>query len=158
MHAFTKKLVRHKKSTHPWLNDRVMKCVQAKNDSIGTEREKEETARCRQVMAEEHAAWTKQTRMDLANLPRGSKAWWVKVKELMHTKGRVSSIPSLKGASGEWVRNSRDKAELFSKTLAGKYAMAEAEENEHSMVLDVDMQTSGAILLSEATAEKLLES
>ena len=67
--------------------------------------------------------------MKLASLSRGSKKWWKLNRELLQKKASISSIPPLKYASGQWILESKAKADLFAQTWGAKYQLpAEIED------------------------------
>ncbi len=101
-----------KKSTHPWLTDNVVELVRAKNAAVGTEFEREAAEACSAGILQEHEAYVKRTKSELSELPRGSKAWWSKSRELCDQRGKCCSIPALRDNDGNWVLDSAGKTEL----------------------------------------------
>ena len=127
------KMIREKKkSTHPWLTDRATNCVAEKMSAVGADREEEAVKRCSQVILEERGEWRRKTREAMKKLKRGCKAWWSKAKKLMSLRQKASGIPALKSAGGEWVKDIREKANLFAETFASKLNLPEIEENEYT--------------------------
>ena len=118
-----KRLLKERKSTHPWLNDRVVELVKAKAAAAGTEEEKTASESCSAAIMEERSVFIQRIRMEMAELPRGSKQWWTKSRELLQMKGRCCSIPALKHEHG-WVKEAGLKAQVFAKTFAGKNVLA----------------------------------
>ena len=68
-----KKSVVDRKSTHPWLNERVVKLVQSKEEAEGTERELEAAEACSTAVLEEYRTYVSRTKAELAGLRAGSK-------------------------------------------------------------------------------------
>jgi hypothetical protein len=130
-----KRKITEKKSTHPWLTDKVEQLVREKVSAAGTDAGQAAAEACSAGIREEHEAYVQNTRKELAALPRGSKAWWSKSRELSDQRGKCSSIPALRNGSGGWVLDASGKAELFSNTFSKKYKLIEREENEYSHLL-----------------------
>ena len=92
--------LREKKSTHPWLNERVTQLVEAKKKAEGTTEEVVAAEACSQGVLEEYRAYVARTRAELDTLRAGSKKWWTKTQELLKKKGGTCNVPALKGADG----------------------------------------------------------
>ena len=92
--SIPKRSITEKKSTHPWLTDRVVEFAEAKAAAVGTEDEKDAAERCSHAIIEEKNRYVQRVRAEMAELPRGSKQWWAKSRELLQMKGRSSSIPA----------------------------------------------------------------
>ena len=122
-----------RKSSHPWLNNRVERAVQEKAQAAPDERNAA-TKRCSAVIKEEHERWLARSRAQLANMPSGSKEWWKRSRQVAMQKEQVCSIPALKGSDGQWVTSSQAKADLFAGTFEARYTLPVAEQNEYSDV------------------------
>ena len=144
------KWISERKSKHPWLNQKVLGLVQAKAHAHGTDQEIALTQACSDGVLQEFHLWVQKMRDIIARLPRGSKQWWSKTRELLMKVQKVCSIPALKNAEEEWVRDAKGKADLLAVTFGRKNAMRDAEENEFSEVRrravrmhSTDMPTEG---------------
>ena len=150
------KLLGEKKSTHPWLNERVTQLVDAKKKAEGTAEEKTATEACSQGVLEEYRAYLARTRAELATLKRGSKKWWSKTQELLGEKSQTCSVPALKHADGTWATTPTSKANLLATTFAAKYTSPTEATNQYTEV----EQQSGAVewrLPEESHAKETLE-
>jgi hypothetical protein len=92
-----------RKSTHPWLSERVLSLVRRKHDAAGTTAETETRDLCSQAIFEEFGKFVKKERARLGQVRRGSKDWWSKSSRLMQQRGAVCSIPALKNTEGGWI-------------------------------------------------------
>ena len=108
------------KSTHPWLNDRVMNAVSEKRDAAGNSEEEAKTAACSKVIMNEYHLWCGKVKDELSNMRPGSKAWWAKEKQLQFQKQRNCSIPALRDKAGSWIREPSDKGNLLAETFSSK--------------------------------------
>ena len=126
-----KKLV-ERKSSNPWLNDRVMLAVNAKRQAHGTTHEKEQAEHCSRVILEEYNAWCWRVKEDLLQMQPGSKSWWAKERQLQMKKQKQCSIPALKTKEGDWVRDPKDKANLLAKCFGDKFSLPGAQTNEYT--------------------------
>jgi len=116
--------VTNKKSTHPWLNEKCRAAIRQKNAAEGTERFKEASKQCTNILNEERAAWVRLTKTKLAKLPRSSKRWWRLNRELLHRKANVVSIPTLRQGT-EWLSDAASKANAFAHTFSSKSELPE---------------------------------
>ena len=127
-----RKTVRMPRSSHPWLNDRAINMIQAKNAAEGTAEEKTIAEKCSKVILEEQQAWITKTKQEMHNMRSGSKQWWAKSRQLLDSKTKVSSIPALKKPDGEWEFDPQGKAEMLADTFTKKYGLAELHDNKYS--------------------------
>ncbi len=133
-----------KKSTHPWLTDEVEDLVEAKRTAEGTPSEREAAEACSAGILSSFVEFTKTCADKLRQLLPGSKGWWSKSRQLMDNKPKVSSIPALKAADGEWIFDPKGKANAFSEKFAGKYKLIPLETNEYTEVsVSTQKQTCG---------------
>ena len=103
------KLVREKKSSHPWRTADVEDLVEAKQAFEGTPNEREAAESCSASILKQYVEFTKDCGRKLREMPAGSKGWWAKRRRLMDNKPTVSSVPALKTTEGEWILDSRKK-------------------------------------------------
>ena len=130
--SISTKNIRDKQSTHPWINQRVMQAVQRKASARGECEQATRAKECSRIILEERNHWINRQRHELKTLPRGSKAWWRKEKQLQQVCQKQSSIPALRGLDGAWVRESQTKADLLAQTFMAKCKMPAEEANEYS--------------------------
>ena len=121
-----------RKSTHPWINDRVLKVVREKHAAQGTAMEESCRKFCSDCIMEEYGKYVARERHNLQKLPAGAKAWWSRSKRLMQKKGVVSSIPALRDADNEWVLQPVAKADLLADTFALKHFLPDVVVNEYT--------------------------
>jgi len=60
----------------------------------------------------------------MATLQPGDKLWWKTNRELLHRKGTLSSVPTLQ-ENGKWIRDAKEKADVFARTLETKAQLPE---------------------------------
>ena len=125
-----------RKSTHPWLNDRVMiELVATRWAAEGTELENQKMIECSAGILEEYGKYVVKVRGELQALPRGAKKWWSKARRLMSREGATSAIPALRrNDRGEWLLDTTSKADLFVDTFSNKFKLADAETNGYTCV------------------------
>ena len=99
-----------RKSTHPWMNDRVIDLVRQKRDAEGTEREEECRTNCSGSILEEHTKFVARVRAALQEIQRGKKWWWSTSRRLLRKKCVVSSIPALRASDGKWVHEVKSQS------------------------------------------------
>ncbi len=108
------------KSTHPWLNERVIQAVEAKRVASSTADAGVGTQECSRIVLEEYDRWVSLVRQELSEMKRGSKAWRCRERQLQQMKQTQCCIPALKSAASEWIRDATGKANLMAKTFVGK--------------------------------------
>ena len=135
-----KKRIVEKKTTHPWLSDAVVRAIADKRDAEGTPSEAEKAQACSDKVMTEYNIWVSSVHDDLANMQRGSKAWWKKERQLQLQKQKCSSIPALKQADGTWACDNKQKANLLATTFSSKYVLAEGQTNEYSAITDETLE------------------
>ena len=126
--------VQEKKRTHPWLNDRVLRLVKAKQAAAGTEQERAAAQACSKAILEEYHSYVDRVRAELSQLPRGSKRWWVKTQELLQQRCKNCSVPALRKVDKTWVTSSVDKACLLAETFAAKFSLHPEQANEYTLL------------------------
>ena len=94
--CISQRLLLERKSTHPWLNDKILALVERKQESIGTDAESHARDQCSRGIFEEFGKFVQKERARLARMRRGSKGWWSKSRLLLKQRGSVTSIPALK--------------------------------------------------------------
>ena len=101
------------------MNARCQNAIAAKNSAEGHASFKDQREKCAGVLAEEHQKYVATLKEKIGKLKKGSKQYWRLNRELLCKKGRCSSIPPLRDGT-LWVNSSKDKANVFAKTFAGK--------------------------------------
>ena len=91
--AIGKRLLKERKSTHPWLTDKAVKAVAERDAAAGTDGETYAVLECSRIMKEEREAYIENVKHQLLNLPQGSKLWWTKVRELVGEEIKKCNIP-----------------------------------------------------------------
>ena len=123
-----------RKSTHPWINERVLHIVREKIAAQGKHQEDECRKRCSAIIIEEYGKYVARERNCLRELPKGAKAWWCRSRRLMQKKGVVSSVPALKNSDDEWILPARDKADLFVDSFSKKCVLPDGQVNEYTPI------------------------
>ena len=72
-----------------------------------------------------------QTRTELLELKRGSKAWWTKARGILQDC-KASTIPALQNNRKEWVMEPQGKPDVFANTFQDKYKLPDTEVNKYS--------------------------
>ena len=140
-----KRYVAEHKSTHPWVNDRVIGLVAAKRAAEGTDWELECRNQCSIGIMEEYGRYVSKEREDLQSLPRGVNGWWTKAQRLMQMRGATSSIPALRDDSGKWFLDAESKANLLAATLSRKYKLNDAKPNTYSNIETAPYRPQGRL-------------
>ena len=156
--SIRKQTKREHKSTHPWLNDKVVEAVQAKRQASGSNEEAARASMCSAVVLAEYKSWCCRTQQELNEIQRGSKAWWAKERQLQLNKQKQCSTPALKDKQGQWNREAGSKAQLLADTFAGKSSLPDEETNRYSEKHDLDIKWRQNRMekLSEDAAERVL--
>ena len=94
------KTIQEHKSTHPWLNEAVVDAVATKRNAEGTALERAKACECSALILSEYRKWADEVASSLVSMPKGSKAWWGKQRQLQMQKQNQSSIPALRDKSG----------------------------------------------------------
>ena len=129
-----RRVLYERKTTHPWINENVLRVAREKVAAQGTAWEDELRKRCSQVIMEEYGKYIARERLNLQKQPRGAKAWWNKSRRLMQRKGIVSSVPALKDPDDQWVLQAKAKADLFADTFSKKFFLTAAVDNEYTQI------------------------
>ena len=82
-HCIPRRVLRERKSTHPWLTDAVETLVQQKNDAEGTPNERDAAEQCSAGILASFRRYTRKCAEQLRSLIPSSKAWWAKKKQLL---------------------------------------------------------------------------
>jgi len=119
------KVVRCKRSSHPWLNSRCHEAIIRKNIAEGSDYEsyKSAQASCDEVLRQEHAKYVEALKAKLSALPRCSKQWWRINRELLRRKSNIASIPPLRDGTN-WILDAKAKADTFAETFASESKLA----------------------------------
>ena len=112
-----KKTLHERKSTHPWLTDKVEELVRTKQAAEGTPDERTAAEMCSKSILEEYHAYVKKSATQLQQMPPGNKAWWSK------PPCSSTGIPALKTTEGNWEFDAAGKASLFADTFKTKYKL-----------------------------------
>jgi len=75
-----------RKSTHPWINEEVVRAVRDKLAAQGTTMEADLTKRCSACIMGAYGKHVARERKQLQELPKGAKAWWSRSRRLMQNK------------------------------------------------------------------------
>ena len=116
--------VENVKRSHPWVNDRSKKALQEKNDAERTPYFEAASKKCSIILAEECLKYVAHVKQKMATLKPGDKLWWKTNRELLHRKGTLSSVPTLR-ENGQWIRDAKQKADVFARTFETKAQLPE---------------------------------
>ena len=134
------RLQKVRKSTHPWLNERCSEAIRCKRAAWGTDAFRVARDRCSEILCEEYARYTDETRKKLSGMPSSSRQWWSLAKSLQLQGGTSSaSIPPLQRSDGSWATRDYDKAEVFADTFSKKATLPERQSNEYSEIQSSDV-------------------
>ena len=131
--AIGKRLLKERKSTHPWLTDRAVKAVFERDAAAGTEDEKIAVLECSRIMREEREAYIVKVKQEILNLPQGSKQWWTKVRGLLGDEVKKCNIPALKEEDGTWIIEAKGNANLLARTMHEKCNLRERRTPIHKV-------------------------
>jgi len=112
------------KRSHPWVNDRTKKALLEKNLAEGTPNYAAASKKCSAILAEERLKHIAHVKSKMADLKPAHKQWWKINRELLHRKGTLSSIPTLR-ENGQWISDAKQKADVIARTLAAKARLPE---------------------------------
>ena len=112
--------LRERKSTHPWITPACEAAVRKKIAAEGCPHYEDECRRCSAVLSAAYTHYMRRVRDRLANLPRGSKAWWKWNRVLLNKSRKTACVPPLRTNAGQWVLDAKGKADLFAQTFASK--------------------------------------
>jgi hypothetical protein len=107
------------KSTHPWLDEQCKNALYQKMLAEGTTAYQTVAVNCTKILNKARAEYITKKNEKLATLPPHSKRWWRINRELMHKKGQMTSIPTLKDGT-EWLAGAAEKANVFARTFDAK--------------------------------------
>ena len=151
------KWIEEKKSSHPWLNDRVESMVKRKIDATGTPFARRAIEECSEVMKEEFAKYLEKEKTRLRKVRKGSKGWWSKSRRLLRQKAKICSIPALKTPTGEWLTDAKSKADHLACTFKSKYKLRVRETNAYTCIETSSYQQQRALeVITEDLAAKFL--
>jgi hypothetical protein len=151
------RLMAIKKSSHPWLNSRILEAVQAKHAAEGTSKAGAARDSCSFAIKEEYMKYVEREKDVLRNTAKSSKGWWSKTGRLLRQRAKESSIPALRNPAGEWVLDAKGKADLFAASFSAKFKLPAAERNEYSRLDVVPWRPQGNIeRISDGVVEKTL--
>jgi exonuclease III len=132
--AIPSRSVSERKSTHPWLNCKVMESVDARCQAVGTEQERVRQDECGKVICAERRKYEKDVCKKLADMKANDKQWWSMARQLLRKKNLGGNIPSLRREKKEWLFTPEAKADHLADTFAGKCVLPPAIENAYSFI------------------------
>jgi hypothetical protein len=112
------------KSSHPWMTQRSKNAIAEKDNLQNTPEAAAAATKCAAILAEERVKYQQKMKTKLAQLNKGNKRWWKICNELLHRKGTLTSIPTLKN-DGYWITEASEKADAFASTFASKAHLPE---------------------------------
>ena len=146
------------KNAHPWINARCRQLVAAKNQAMGNPDFESKRDLCSIGLRHEFAKYIASTKERIRKLHNSSKQWWHFSKSLLLMGGNTSSIPAMKNGSGQWIKDPKEKAELFAKTFRDKSALPPPRGNEYNDVADnVSRQMSGFLPIRQRHVQRILQ-
>ena len=113
---------------HPWLTQRAAIAVSAKHAAVGTEKERDTTEECSNILMDEYQSYVTRTQKEVTTFRGDSKLWWSRARQLVIKKGQVGNISALK-VSGQWVHSAKEKAVAFAHVFCEKNRMPLLEIN-----------------------------
>ena len=143
------------KSSHPWVNQRSRDAIAEMNNAQNTPNAVAAADKCSAVLAEERQKHVQKVKDKLATLKKGSKQWWKIAHELLHRKGTLTSIPTLR-ENGQWLTESDLKADAFARTFASK-AHLPAEVVDTPFFGCADVEFDDAIVFRSRNTERLFK-
>ena len=150
--------LKERKTTHPWLSDRAIDAVKDKHAARGSVNELFAAQRCSQILLEERMKFQRRMCDELSQLPKGSKQYWSRSRQLMDRKSSTTSVPALKRPDGTWLLSSQEKANHFAEVFAAKCRLPAQAQGAYSEICQASVQQSLGPLPDDALAfEKLRE-
>ena len=154
-----KRMMTEKKSTHEWLSPQIVAEVAMKNAAAMTPLASVAAAQCSHAIMTEFGRFVEHKKMELRVQQRGSKQWWKTARKLAFFSGPTSCTPALKKRD-EWVKDPKEKADLFRSVLTGKFVVPELQENKYTAIppMPVDAYTfvvTDAMAFSELSNLKI---
>ena len=110
----------------------IVDCIAAKHAAVGTHEEERLTEICSKEILKTRFAYIQALKTKLRSMKQGSKLWWKKVYEILGGKSKECNIPALQDDTGSWIMDAQGKAKLISKTLSGKWELADRVLNAYS--------------------------
>ena len=101
------------------MNDRCREAIKHKNESEGTTNFEDARLPCSRILSIEYQNYVAKLKKKISELSKGSKQWWRLNRELLEKKCKLSSIPPLR-KDGQWISESKDKANLFAEMFDSK--------------------------------------
>ena len=145
------------KTSHPWLNDRCSKLIEAKIQSEGTPAYTVAQNNCSKGLLLEHDRFICNMRNKIQSMGPSSKKWWKLSSALMLKAGRSSGNTPLQDSNGKWVLHPRDKAQLFADTFSNKYSLPGIITNEYSEIrCSNGSSMSGFLPMRKRSAKQIL--
>ena len=129
-----KGLLREKKSTHPWVNRRVVELVAHKRAAAGTANEKSSTLACSDGIKEEYEKYIEKEKSRLRMETGASKGWWSRIRRLLNQTSKTCNIPALKKENGKWCQDAKAKADHLDTTFMSKCQMEAKIANDYTAI------------------------
>ena len=127
--SIPQKVIKEQKGSHPWVSQKVVDAVWARNQAIGSEREVDAITECSEVLLHARVEYQERMKKELGDMAPGSKQWWKKSRELLDQKSTAATIPALrKTEAAEWCLSAKSKADLLAEAFEEKNEMAPAGE------------------------------
>ena len=81
-----------KKSTHPWIDDKVMELVRAKQAGAGTSEAKEAMEACSVGIKEEYLKYVEAEKVKLRQESKATRGWWSRTRRLYVNVGEFAAF------------------------------------------------------------------
>ena len=142
--------------SHPWLNARCIELIRAKHLSEGTDDYPAAAQRCSAGILLEYEGFIRRTRCKMSRLRRGSKAWRRLSVQLMHNRGKASSIPALKDDSGTFIFEPEEMSKLLAHTFESTFSLPQVEVTEYTDIVGRFPTACGVLQICTRTARQVL--
>jgi hypothetical protein len=127
-----RKVLHERKSTHPWVNKRVLDLVKEKHAAEGKPDSIKVIQECSKGIREEFWKYVASERDKLKKQSIATKGWWSNSRRLLQQRGKTCSIPPLKAKDGQWCKDPKSKADLLAESFKTKGTLADKEINHYS--------------------------
>ena len=92
-----------RKSSHPWVNDRIVDPEHRKTNAESTNDEHRSRNEYDARIREEYLRYVARELEHLKSMAKSSEAWWRRAHKLLRHQERTCTIPALRGRNGEWL-------------------------------------------------------
>lgn len=127
-----KRILLENKSTHPWINEKVVDLVKRKQDAENTPQASAARDACSAGMKEEYVKYVNREKAALQGATKALKGWWSKTGRLLRQRARTSTLPAPRNVSGEWVLGAKGKSNLFADSFQDKLVIPAAAVNQYT--------------------------